>query len=185
VSTLEKYRAYLERCFGKQWQKVLDMYPVQDDTPASRSVSKLLGDSFVSGARALARSMSVIQSKTFLYQFTMQPKTFTFQISGVKNWKRDFGCYHAAEIPYIFHFLQGNKFKGEDRGLSEEMMGYWTRFARSGEPNGDGAVGWPAYNLSQEKHLILNNPVSVGHHLNKQACDRIDRLAEAPFNPSW
>ncbi len=92
VSTLEKYRAYLERCFGKQWQEVLDMYPVQDDTQASRSVSKLLGDSFVSGARALARSMSTVQPKTFLYQFTMQPKTFTFQISGVKNWKRDFGC---------------------------------------------------------------------------------------------
>lgn len=177
--TAEKYHAYLEKCFGKQSQKILELYLAQDDASVPKAVSKLLGDGFVAGARVMARSMSAIQPKTYLYQFTMQPKIFTFQFPNVKDWKKEFGCYHAAELPYVFHFLPGSKFKDEDRKLCEEMMGYWTRFARNGDPNGDGVARWPAYDLSEEKHLILDNPVGVGHQLNKQACDIIDELAKA------
>jgi para-nitrobenzyl esterase len=179
LSTAEKYHAYLERCFGKQVQKVLEPYPAQDKTVVSKTVRRLLGDGFLGGARALARSMSAVQPKTFLYQFIMKPKIFTFQVPNVKDWQEEFGCYHGAELPYIFHFLPGSKFKDEDRKLSDQMIGYWIRFARSGDPNGDGAVHWPAYDLSEEKHLILDKLIKVGHHLNEQVCDLIDELSEA------
>jgi para-nitrobenzyl esterase len=177
--TVEKYHTYRERCFGKQSRKVLELYPAQDDALVPVALSKLLGDGFVAGARALARGMSAVQPKTFLYQFTMQPKIFTFQIPNVKDWQKEFGCYHGAELPYIFHFLPGSKFKDEDKKLSEKMLDYWIRFARSGDPNGDDAAHWPAYDLSEEKHLVMDNPITVGHHLNKEACDIMDELAQA------
>ncbi len=176
--TLEKYFDYLERCFGQQWQKVLELYPAQDNDSAPKAASRLLGNSFVAGARAVARAMSAIQPRNYLYQFTTLPKVFVFQVPGVKDCEAEFGCYHAGELPYLFHFLPGSKVKDADRKLSEEMMGYWVRFARNGDPNGDGAPQWPAYNLPEEKHLILDNPVQVGQHLNQEACDVIDELAE-------
>ncbi len=179
--TVEKYHAYLERCFGGQSQKVLALYPAQDDASVPQAASKLLGDSFVSGAWDLARGMSVVQPKTYLYQFIMPPKLFVFQIPNGKDWKQDFGCYHSAELPYIFHFLPGSKSKDKDRKLSEAMTGYWTRFALSGDPNGDDAAFWPAYDLSEEKHLTLDNPISVGHHLRKQACDMIQGLSRCSY----
>ena len=43
----------------------------------------------------------------------------------------------------------------EDRKLSEEMMDYWTNFAKTGDPNGSGLPQWPQYNKTSEV-LILD-----------------------------
>ena len=177
--SMEKYHIYLERCFGTEWQRVLELYPATDDTSAPKALSTLLGDCLVAGSRAVARGMSIIQPKTYLYQFTMQPKVFVFQIPGVKDWQKEFGCYPAGELPYLFHFLPGSRVKAEDRKLSQDMMDCWVRFARNGDPNGDGAPHWPVYALPEEKHLILNNPIKVGQHLNTGVCDIIDGLANS------
>jgi len=177
LSTVEKYHIYLERCFGEQSQKVISLYPAHDDISAVQAVRKLLGDSFVSGARMLARNMSTIQPKTYLYQFSMLPKLSVFNTPGTK--KKDLGCYHTAELLYVFHFLPGSKPKDRDSKLSQEIMGYWIRFARNGDPNGDNAVYWPAYDMSEEKHLNLDNHISMGHHLSSKSCDIIDEIAEA------
>ena len=181
IPTAERYRSYLEKSFGEISQEVLELYPACENASAPQALSNLLGDSFVCGARVLADGMSSVQPKTYLYQFAMQPEVFLYEIPGVDEWelKRNFGCYHAAELPYIFHFCPNNEFTEDDDKFSEEIAGYWTRFAQNGDPNGEGATHWPAYNHSEEKHLILDIPIKIGKHLNKRTCDFIDELDEA------
>ncbi|HEY3502142.1 MAG TPA: carboxylesterase family protein [Actinocatenispora sp.] len=56
------------------------------------------------------------------------------------------GAFHAAELQYLFEDAQ---FPGPataaQRALSDEMIGYWTRFARTGDPNGAAAPTWPRF----------------------------------------
>jgi para-nitrobenzyl esterase len=137
---------------------------------------KLISDTFTAGSRAMARMMSPIQPQTYLYRFTMPPKIFIFKIPTIKDRAKELGSYHSAELPYVFHFLPGSRMTDEDRKLSEEMMGYWVRFAQNGDPNGDNTPSWPPYEHSTEKYLILNNPIKEGQHLNKEACDIIDEI---------
>jgi para-nitrobenzyl esterase len=179
VVTIDKYFAYLERCFGEQWHSILERYPANDDSSAKQAARKLISDTFVAGSRAMARTMAAIQPRTYLYQFTMPPKIFIFKIPGIKDRAKELGCYHSAELPYVFHFLPGSRMTDDDRKLSEEMMGYWVRFARSADPNGNNAPFWPHYDLSTEKHLVLNNIIKEGQHLNKEACDTIDEIVNA------
>ena len=40
-------------------------------------------------------------------------------------------------------------------GESEQMMGYWTNFARSGDPNGPGLPSWPRY-TAKDGHPVLH-----------------------------
>src|SRR5947199_37350 len=39
------------------------------------------------------------------------------------------------------------------------MMGYWLRFAATGNPNGDGPPVWPVYDLVTDPYLVLGTDV--------------------------
>ncbi|KAI1235345.1 hypothetical protein IHE44_0002204 [Lamprotornis superbus] len=63
---------------------------------------------------------------------------------------------HGAEIAFVFGkpFLAGGATKEENK-LSRTIMKYWTNFAKNGNPNGEGLVHWPQYDL-KEKYLEID-----------------------------
>ncbi len=59
---------------------------------------------------------------------------------------------HSGELPYVFGWAQtpgkgimGGTYGATDAALSQTMQGYWTNFARTGNPNGKGLPEWPRY----------------------------------------
>ncbi|MCW2862658.1 MAG: hypothetical protein JWP48_4366 [Actinoallomurus sp.] len=56
------------------------------------------------------------------------------------------GAFHAAEVQYLFEDPQfAGPLTASQRELSDQMIGYWTRFARTGDPNGPGTPSWPRF----------------------------------------
>jgi para-nitrobenzyl esterase len=134
------YRYFVEKAFGPSQGRVLEEYPVTDAETAGEAACSVLGGGFFCGARRVARSMSAIQPRTFRYLFSMPPKFFLYQLPGIPDWKERFGCFHAAEIPFVIslrHYLDGEKI------LPVKWRSYWARFAQTGDPNGDGACTGP------------------------------------------
>jgi para-nitrobenzyl esterase len=107
----------------------------------------------------------------------METRNFIYMLP-IENWQKRFGVYHAAEIAFVFHFMMLPGLNEKDRALSDQMAGYWARFARTGDPNGDGAAKWPAYSLPEENYLVFNEKISVGQGYKADHCDCIDE-AEA------
>ncbi|MBE7218292.1 MAG: carboxylesterase family protein, partial [Caulobacteraceae bacterium] len=59
---------------------------------------------------------------------------------------RDMGAPHAAELPYVFGEFNSPKMAWGpvDHKISDQVIGYWTNFAKTGDPNGPGLPRWEA-----------------------------------------
>lgn len=68
------------------------------------------------------------------------------------------GAFHSSELWYMFGTLDRcwRPFTPADHRLSEEMVSYWTHFARTGNPNGPGLPRWETYNEAQPFIRILD-----------------------------
>ena len=57
------------------------------------------------------------------------------------------GATHGVEMPYVFDALASQRWqvRPSDRQLARSMAAYWTNFAKSGDPNGEGLAPWPQY----------------------------------------
>lgn len=171
-----RYRRFVEKAFGEARDRVLEEYAANDADSAGQAACSVFGSGFFCGARRMARSMSAIQPRTFRYLFSMPPKFFLYQLPDIPDWKERFGCFHAAEIPLVFHFLALPGLEEEDVALSGQMAGYWARFARTGDPNGDGNPHWPRYSHKDEQYLVLHNPVETGYGFRDKECDFVEQI---------
>jgi len=94
-------------------------------------------------------------------------------------------AFHRAELFFVFGNVHPNDPNGyvptaAELTLSLQMMGYWTSFAATGNPNGAGAVQWPAYDPTTDAMLQLDDTfVTINGYHNPQC----DYLATLPYEP--
>ena len=144
TTTAAQYTAMVRAAYGDYADKILAAYPAADDAQALRSQRDLFRDTAfawhtVTWARLQAKAGT---SKVFVYYFTHRPPyPDTPMFKGV-------GASHGADIAYVFgnprNFGNGDP-SADDTRLSDEIMTYWTNFARTGDPNGEGVPAWPAF----------------------------------------
>ncbi|MEU9020355.1 carboxylesterase family protein [Actinomadura sp. NPDC048394] len=93
---------------------------------------------FTAQAAALSRSQPVYQ-----YEFA-DPKP---PLSGFDP-LMPLGDYHASELFYLFRTVQSLPpvpgLNAAQQRLSQQMLSYWTTFARTGAPNSPSTPNWPA-----------------------------------------
>ncbi|XP_072202209.1 fatty acyl-CoA hydrolase precursor, medium chain-like isoform X2 [Excalfactoria chinensis] len=103
---------------------------------------------FVFPAIEVARYHRDAGHPVYFYEFQHRPSTTT----APEFVKAD----HGDEILFVFGkpFLAGNATE-EEKKLSRTVMKYWSNFARNGNPNGEGLVHWPQYDLD-ERYLEID-----------------------------
>ncbi|NXL99448.1 SASB hydrolase, partial [Tyrannus savana] len=69
-----------------------------------------------------------------------------------------------------FLFCPSGEVTEEEKNLSRTLMKYWANFARNGNPNGEGLVEWPSYNLNEE-YLQINLKQKKASKLKEEKVD--------------
>ncbi len=84
----------------------------------------------------------------------------------------EFGAFHSAELPYVFHVLSrlDRPWQPVDRQVADAVSSYWVNFASNGNPNGAGLAQWPAYDPAAHVTMRLgaqmeSMPVAAGEKL--------------------
>ena len=86
---------------------------------------------------------------------------FTHFIPGIDDpTSTCYGAFHTGECWYVFHTLdrcwRQPLFTDADYQLSEMMSTYWTNFAKTGDPNGEGVPEWAPYTADNQNIQVLD-----------------------------
>ena len=154
---------------------VLRLYPVEAYGNASRALAAVVGDAGIisTAGRRTTRVLASSCPQVYAYEFDV-PDT-------PSPWPEvsfDYGSGHTLELPYIFPGFRGASGKNvalskKQQKLAEEMVGYWTRFAWTGTPNGKADEGgkaemvsslpeWDVYGADKDNVMLFQAAEPIG-----------------------
>jgi len=176
VATEEEFQAVVKTSFAALGQSVIDQvlaaYPLADYPSPQDALVALYSDlRFNCPARTVARAAAGNAGEpVWRYFFTRRADTK----QGTKP------AQHGIELLYVFGTAADIplfQMAPADQALSGAIMGYWTRFGATGDPNGAGAVEWPAYDAAKDTCLRFDDPIAAVEGVRTSQCDMFDSIA--------
>jgi para-nitrobenzyl esterase len=160
--------AKLNEIYGVEDALVLvEQYGLADPENWDNGALDMLGDDlFGVHMRYLARANTEQGEPSYLYHFTRVTPTD----------KQTLGAFHASEIFFVFDshtLLLG--LTDEEKVLTEAMGQYWANFAKTGNPNSEGLVEWPAYDSATDLWMTFNPSIEVKSGVRAEKLDVMER----------
>lgn len=68
------------------------------------------------------------------------------------------GAFHSSDLWYVFHSMKHSwrPFNEGDQELSDQMVDYYTNFAKYGNPNGKSGDTWKPYSAQNPQFMVLD-----------------------------
>lgn len=135
----EQYRREIENRFGQNAGAVLDTYPCADTDDCRVTLAAVQTDA--NFAYPMTTTSAALSEKAPVYAYEYADPNAP-AMKGVPDSGYPLGAYHTAELPSLFGTSWFAELEPAQQELSRQMIGYWSRFARDGDPNAGGAPDW-------------------------------------------
>ncbi|MCE9579889.1 MAG: carboxylesterase family protein [Deltaproteobacteria bacterium] len=164
-TTPTTWAAQLDASFDEPLlSKALALYPPGTTNASARAarVAFTSDAQFICPARTIARTITTHASApVWRYEF--------------RHAVNANGAFHGIEIFFVFSTLEQTSYApamtDADRAIAASMLGYWSRLAASGDPDGAGAPAWPRFDTTSELYLGIDAPPVADAKLRDAACD--------------
>lgn len=170
--TDEEYPARLAEYVGgpgEDADRVLAQYPLEAYESAWYALADVFGDVGLACPGREAIVAVAPHTTTYGYYFTYPDADFQLPT------ERDLGAFHLAEVQYVFGHpgrIGRRAFTtDDDRALHDALLGYWTRFAATHDPNGDGAAAWPEFTPDEQTSIVLDREIGTQAEVKREVCE--------------
>ncbi len=177
--TAEKWRDFAAKDFGAHAEEFLALYPGDTDAEAARSAIDYNGDTFIAFGTWQWIEAQVKTGDAPVYRYHLE------QPAPPSKFHPGWYAFHSDDIEYVFGTLDtrpGAAWLPEDRKLSEEMMDYWTNFAKTGNPNGAGLPQWPRFDQNRDV-LHLDNETTAAPDSTQARYEFLEQWMRRPAEP--
>jgi para-nitrobenzyl esterase len=162
ASTEADYLLALERRFGEFSTRVAAAYPVSDFASPNAALIRVSTDSrYACAVQDFAQRAAAANLDVYAYNFDLG-----YAIPGLET----LGPAHGAELTFVFSSLAPEQWPAGAKATSDLMQGYWSRFARTGDPNGDPAPQWPKFDAARGNRLNLDMDPNVVENFRSEQC---------------
>jgi para-nitrobenzyl esterase len=140
--TVSEYRPFIQSRFGKDADAVLLKYPANSTAEVQLRLEQIMTDyDFTDAVKFVAGSMADLNESTYRYQYS-------YVLPG-----QPYGAFHGSETILLFKVpIPSNP---ANDAVSENLIDLWTRFAKTGDPNGGMNVTWPRYTRESGRYLDI------------------------------
>jgi para-nitrobenzyl esterase len=156
--TAAGWKEYAIERMGVHAEEFLKAFPGTTDAEAVNSATEYGAQMFIAFGtwRWLEAQVKTGEAPVYRYYFELAAPPSKFHAGS--------SAFHSDDIEYVFGSLDtrpGAVWRPEDRVLSEQMMRYWTNFAKTGDPNGEGVPVWPRYDKTGQL-IHLDRAITSG-----------------------
>ncbi|ACL17209.1 Carboxylesterase type B [Methanosphaerula palustris E1-9c] len=145
--TVPEYTSLIRGYFGKDADAVLAQYSANSTQEVQARLAQIMTRyDFADSAKFAAGSMADLNKNTYLYRYS-------YALPGQPD-----GAFHGSETLLLFGLESQLK---ADPAVSDNIVDLWTRFAKTGNPNGGMNVTWPQYNNQTGQYLDINTTPQV------------------------
>ena len=139
--TVEGYRQLLFTAFDDAAHEVAARYAEVARQSPALAWSTAMTDRVFACPTLETATLLAARGPVYAYEFADPAPPAPDALSGIPA-----GAYHASEVQYLLPTAgEEPGFDAAQRQLSTDMIGYWTTFAHTGDPNGGGRPAWSPF----------------------------------------
>lgn len=176
-TTVAQLRTQLREAFPEDTTEALEAYPARNDREATLASTALASDTFIGYNTWKWIEMHAATGGAPVYRYLFDHVVPTPDGDPSPD---DPGAAHATDIEFVFDALDARPlpWRPVDRAVAGDMVTWWTNFARTGDPNGEGVAAWPAWNASTRQVLRIRETSAAEDEQHRSRYELFDR-AEA------
>ena len=160
---------YLSKTFAETAPKLKALYAEDLAISPGMALREILTDAFMAmSMRGWAQYNHNADQPTYLYYMDYVPPAYQIYLFDDPNLNlpggpRSTGAYHSGDLAYVFNNVgkTGDFWLEEDFAMARAMSGYWTNFAKTGNPNGANFPNWARYEPQNHNTQLLSNPIKT------------------------
>jgi para-nitrobenzyl esterase len=160
------YGAAIDKVFGAVARsKILALYPASAYPSPRRAFAQVTTDAqFTCKSRSVARALSQAQKQP-VYRYL-----FNYVLDNDPRLKA-VGAAHTVEHMFMFAWQGSYRPTENDRAVQRQIVHYWTRMAKTGNPNGGGDPEWPPVSSGDDTYLEVGANTGAHRGPSEAHCD--------------
>jgi para-nitrobenzyl esterase len=166
VTDEKTYAAAIDKVFGSAARdRILRLYPASAYMSPNAAFAQVTTDAeFTCKSRSVARLLAQVQKEPvhrFLFSHTLDNDP-TLKANG---------AIHTIEHTFLFGWQGKYRPTETDLAVQRRMVGYWTRMAKTGNPNGGGDPEWLPASADKDAYLEIGATTATKTGDGNANCD--------------